>query len=188
MKLNDVYKKKAIQQRFKPFADFDDFCISEENAYDAMQSIRTAAPKASGSSSSNTESSSGRSGRNGSSRGRRGGNTSSSSSGRGEIVHYIPMKYNNLPKKNEPAETERIHKYNLCFSCCQPGHSAGAKQCVFSLDRSRFAFADIPCEMTKQQYEDFTRGRGTALHAINDYEDADNALPEPEDHLRIENA
>ena len=53
---------------------------------------------------------------------------------------------------------------------------------------SGFAFADIPCEMTKQQYEDFTRGRGTALHAINDYEDADNALPEPEDHLRIENA
>jgi hypothetical protein len=91
-----------------------------------------------------------------------------------------------LPKKTDPGETDRIFKNNLCFSCRQPGHSAGAKQCVFSTERGRYAFADVPREMTKDQYETFQRQRGSAINAMDDYENG-NALPEPE-QLRIENA
>ena len=112
--------------RFKSFAELDDFYVTEENAYEAIKAIRPTT-KASGSSSSNAELGSSRSSRGGSSRSRRGGNASSSSGSRGEIVRYIPIKFNNLPKKNEPAKTERIYKNNLYFSYRQPSYSASAR-------------------------------------------------------------
>ena len=188
MKLNEVYQKKTIQIRNKPFREFDDFCVIEENAYDAMKSMRTAASKASGSGPGNTESGRGR-GRGASNAastpGASGGGRSGGSRG-AEVVRYIPNKYNNLPKKSDPGETDRIFKNNLCFSCREPGHSAGAQQCVF-FDRGKFAFANVPREMTKAQYETLQRGRGTALNAMDDFEN-NNALPEPEEQLRIQSA
>lgn len=40
MKLNDFYQKKTVQVRFKPSAEFDGFCTTEENAYEAMKAMR----------------------------------------------------------------------------------------------------------------------------------------------------
>jgi hypothetical protein len=150
MKLNDVYKKKTIQMRTKPFTEFDNFCITEENAYEAMKTMRTAAPKALGSSGNNNA---------GAGRSRRGrGNASdpapasgnnNRTGGRSEVVRYIPIKFKNLPKKTDPGETDRIYKNNLCFGYRQPGYSAGDKQCPFNTERGRYAFTDVPREMTK---------------------------------------
>jgi hypothetical protein len=190
MKLNDVYQKKAAQHRFKKFPEFDEFCIAEENAYDAMKAMR---PKASGSGNNHNDAGGAGSGRGrGRGRGNAGDpadhndNNNRTGGTRGEVVRYIPLKFKSLPKKTDPGETDRIFKNNLCFSCRQPGHSAGAKQCVFSTERGRYAFADVPREMTKDQYETFQRQRGSAINAMDDYENG-NALPEPE-QLRIENA
>ena len=81
--------------------------------------------------------------------------------------------------------TDRIFKNNLCFACREPGHSAGAKQCPFNTERGKYAFADVPREMTKAQYDTFQHDRGTALNAMDDYEN-NHALPEPEEQLRIQ--
>ena len=187
MKLNEVYQKKTIQLTTKTFTEFDAFCVIEENAYEAMKSMRGATK------TSNTESGTGRG------RGRGANNTPGTSgtpsnrsggsrggSGRGEVARYLPNKYSNLPKKTDPGVTERIFKNNLCFACREPGHSAGAKQCPFNTERGKYAFADVPREMTKAQYETFQHGRGTALNAMDDYEN--NALPESEEQLRIQSA
>jgi hypothetical protein len=138
MKLNEVYQKKTIQLTTKTFTEFDAFCVIEENAYEAMKSMRGATK------TSNTESGTRRG------RGRGANNTPGTSgtpsnrsggsgggSGRREVARYLPNKYSNLLNKTDPGATERIFKNNLCFACREPGHSAGAKQCPFNTERSK---------------------------------------------------
>ena len=181
MKLNNIYQKKTIPYRFGDFATMHDFCVNEEEAFEAMKTLR---PK-------NTNTNDGVTGR---SRGRgRGDDASGSGSSRpsartsrSEVARYLPRKYENMPKARDPDEAERIRKNNLCFSCRQPGHGAGAPQCPFNMARGRYAFADIPREMTKAQYDTFIQGRANTHLAIQQFEDA-NELPEPEEpQLRIQ--
>jgi hypothetical protein len=154
-KLNNVYQKKAIPYRFGDFNVLNDFCVNEEEAYEAIKAMRPVTKAA-------TDSASG----NGRGRGRgRGRSADASSSGSGtgggrgnsgrnnNIVRYLPRKYENMAKARDPAEAERIRKDNLCFACRQPGHGAGHADCPFNMDKGRYAFADIPREMTKAEYD-----------------------------------
>ena len=137
----------------------DDFYINEEEAYKAIKSIRlplkpTVEP------SSNT----------GHSRGYgRIANTNTSSttscttSGRSEVARYLLRKFENMPKTRDLAEAECICKNNLCFSCRQTGHGAGAPYCPFNIECGRYAFANVPREITKSEGDAYLRGRTAHL-------------------------
>jgi hypothetical protein len=175
MKLNTIYQRKAIPYRFATnFTELDDFCVNEEEAHEAMKALRPVVPK--------TAAADGAGRGRGRGRGDAGGtnNTGAGRGGRSDIVRYLPLKFKGLPKSTDPVEGERIRKNNLCFSCRQTGHGAGSPQCPFNMDKGRFAFADVPREMSKADGDALINGRGRQAHlAIQQFDDA-NELPEPE--------
>jgi len=108
--------------------------------------------------------------------------TSCTASGRSEVARYLLRKFENMPKARDLAEAERIRKNNLCFSCRQTGHGARAPYCPFNMERGRYAFADVPREMTKSEGDAYLRGR-TAHLAITQFDDTSRHLPDQEQLL-----